>query len=648
MPEEIYTAPPGTGTAVRGKILPQLLYEACDRYTNQRALNQPAGDGWIPFSLEDFRRLAEETAFGLLEAGLQRGAKVALYMDSDVYFCIADMGCLIAGMIDVPIYLTHGTDQIQYVIEHSEAEAVFVSRWSQVEEIATVLRDCAACRRVIVAQNGEEHGRSSLPGRIEVFTLDEIRSRGRRRRREHTEQPQDVGTRGDVEHLLAQIEPSDLATIIYTSGTTGRPKGVMLSHENISYNALTSFTGLPEYRPGADGETTISFLPLTHVFARTLHYGFLHNGSSVYFTTPERLSQDLPKVRPTIFASVPRVIEKVYASILEKISDLSGPRKGIANWALRIGERFDVGKPPSDVLKFQLHMADKLVFTKWRQALGGRVKYIIAGGASLSPRLANLFAAAGVTVLQGYGLTESSPVISFNRPGRNRAGTVGEPIPGVEVKIADAGEILTRGPHVMMGYYKDEEKTAEVIDEEGWLHTGDIGEMTQEGFLRITDRKKDLFKLSTGKYVMPQPIENRLTMQPLIEQAVVVGSDYKFCTALLFPDQQRLKAFVRTRGINPNSSVEELLEQPLVKAKFLELVEHANEGMDPWSRVKRFRLIPEHLTIENGMLTPTMKVRRRKVQEHFKEDIDAMYEEEAENGEIVVVEHHEHHHQHAA
>ncbi|MEX0746419.1 MAG: long-chain fatty acid--CoA ligase [Rhodothermales bacterium] len=639
MTRTIYTAPAGTGTPVLGKTLPQLLYEAADRYSNRRALNQPSDLGWIPFSIEDFKRHAEETAFGLLEIGLQKGDRVALYMESDVRFCVADMGCLIGGMIDVPIYLTHGPDQIQYVIKHSEAAVVVVSTMKHLHEIHEVLRECPMVRHVIVAQIADEEILPALPARIKTYTLGDIRARGRRRRAEA----------GAVEKLLEDLSPRDLATIIYTSGTTGNPKGVMLSHENVSFNALTSFSGLPDYRPGADGEVTISFLPLSHVFARALHYGFLYHGTSVFFTSPENLGRDLRKVKPTIFASVPRVIEKVYGSILEKMADLSPVRKGIAQWALHLGERFELGEEPEGLYHVELDLANKLVFRKWREALGGQVKYIIAGGAALSPRLANLFAAAGITVLQGYGLTETSPVISFNRPDRNLAGTVGEPIPGVEVAIAEDGEILTRGPHVMMGYFKDEERTREVIDEEGWLHTGDIGEMTVDGYLKITDRKKDLFKLSTGKYVMPQPIENRLITYPLVEQAVVVGSDNKYCTALIFPEQQRLKAFARSQGLDASRPAAELIEEDLVKEQYKKLVEAANEGMDPWSQIKRFRLLVEHLTPENEMLTPTMKVRRSRVQKRFESEVDAMYEDDAEEkGNAVVVDPNEQQQHHAA
>lgn len=616
--------------------LTDLLYKAAARANNPRLLNQPQGDEWRPFSLEDFRRHSEETAVGLLAMGLERGDRVALYMESDAYFCIVDMACLIAGLIDVPIYLTHAPEQVKHVIDHSEATTVVVSTLQHLEDIREVLADCPTVKHVVVAEMAYDDEPAPLSGELSITNVADVRELGRGRIH---------GDSDRVKDLLDEVKPDDLATIIYTSGTTGQPKGVMLTHENISHNALTSFSGLPDYESGPDGEVVLSFLPLTHIFARSLYYGYIYHASTLYFSTPERLAQDFKKVHPTIFATVPRVLEKVYGSILERIMEMPAVKRSIANWALSVGERFETGHEPSTMLKIQLQLADRLMFRKWREALGGSVKYVISGGAALSPRLSDLFAAAGVTVLQGYGLTETSPVITFNRPGRNRAGTVGEPMPDVEVKIAEDGEILTRGPHVMKGYFKDPERTAEAIDEAGWFHTGDIGEFTGEGHLRITDRKKDLFKLSTGKYVMPQPIENRLTTNPLIEQTVVVGSGFNYCTALVFPDQDRLRAFAKSGGVNGQSDVEDLLQTEPVRRRFKELVEEANEGMDPWSRVKRFRLVAAHLTPENGLLTPTMKVRRAKVQEEFGEAIESMYEE-ADDPSYIVVESLEDHEKH--
>lgn len=616
----IYTAPPGSGTVVRGKTLPEVLYEACEQYTNPRAFNQPAGDDWTPLALDDFRVQSEELALGLLDLELKRGDHVALFMESDTYFCLADMGCLIAGLIDVPIYLSHAPEQVKYVIKHSESKALFVSNPDRLEQVAPLLEDLPDVKMLILAETDPEAPLPEVPGDVQVLTMEGVRERGR------------AGTEdreAEIAALRAQNEPDDLATIIYTSGTTGQPKGVMLSHENISFNALTAFSGLKDYRPGPDGEVALSFLPLTHVFARTLHYGFVSRGSSVYFCHPDDLVEALPKVRPTVFASVPRLLEKVYAGIQERIMKMTGVKKTIGTWSLGLARQYELGKEPSMLYELKRTVADTLVFSKWREALGGRMKWIVVGGAALSAELANIFAAAGITALQGYGLTESSPVIAYNRPERNRAGTVGEPLPGVEVRIAEDGEILTRGPHVMIGYYKDEEQTNETI-EDGWLHTGDIGTFTEDGFLRITDRKKDLFKLSTGKYVMPQPIENQLGAEPLIEQAVVIGSGHKFCAALIFPAEGALRSRAEALELDADQPFEDLLEVPEVVDLYQQLVDKANKGMDHWSTVKRFALIPVQLTVESGLLTPTMKVKRPKVREAFADEIEALYEEAEE------------------
>ncbi len=615
----IYTAPPNTGTVVRGKTLPDTLYDACARYDNPRAFNQPTGTGeWTPMSLDAFRRQSEEVAIGLLDLGLERGDHVAFLMESDTYFCLADMGCLIAGLIDVPIYLSHAPDQIAYVIRHSESKALFVANPERLAQAAPLLSDLPDVRTIVVADPEGGVDASALPEHVELFTLDEVRARGR---------AATADREGDVADLRAQIDPDDLATIIYTSGTTGQPKGVMLSHENVSFNALTAFSGLKDYEPGPDGEVALSFLPLTHIFARALHYGYVAHGTSVYFVHPDDLVEALPKVRPTVFASVPRLLEKVYAGIQKKIMAMTGLRRTIGTWSLGIARQYELGGESSILYEVKRHVADALVFKKWRAALGGRLKLVVVGGAALSAELTNIFAAAGINAIQGYGLTETSPVIAFNRPDRNKPGTVGEPLPGVEVRIADDGEILTRGPHVMKGYFKAEDKTREVIDEDGWFHTGDIGAFDEEGFLRITDRKKDLFKLSTGKYVMPQPVENRLGAEPLVDQAVILGEREKFCAALIFPNEDQLRARVVALGLDAEASLEALIREPEVVALYQELVDKANEGMDPWSRVKRFVLVPEALTVESGLLTPTMKVKRPKIREAFEEEIRALYSE---------------------
>jgi long-chain acyl-CoA synthetase len=614
----ITTAPADSGDPVLGKTLPDLLYEAAEAYENPRALNQPEGEGWTPLSLSDFRSQAEEVALGLRDLGLERQDRVALLLESDVDFCRVDMGCLIGGLIDVPVYLSTSPEQMTYVIDHAEARALVVADIDRLQVAAEIVPDLPRVESVILC-NDDGSPRPELPNRVEVLTLDEVRERGRA-------SVDDVSRA--IQDLRSQIQPDDLATLIYTSGTTGQPKGVMLTHENISFNAMTSVQELENFEEGADGEVIISFLPLTHVFARALHYAFMAKGVSVYFTSPDDLVSALPKVQPTAFASVPRVLEKVYAGIQKKITEMEGLQKTIGSWALGVARQYRLGEQTGLFYDLQKSLADSLVFSKWRQALGGRVKYIVVGGAALQADLANTLAAANITTLQGYGLTETSPVIAYSRPSRNKPGTVGEPLPGVEVRLADDGEILTRGPHVMKGYYKAPDKTDAVKTEDGWFHTGDIGEFDEDGYLKITDRKKDLFKLSTGKYVMPQPIENRLGSEPLVDKAVVVGNSQKFCAALIFPSEDQVRSKAGILGLDEAQPFEDLLDEPEIIDLFQSLVDKANEGMDHWSTVKRFALIPDELTIDSGLLTPTLKIKRPKIREAYADEIQALYEEE--------------------
>lgn len=633
MPGPIYTAPEDAGPCVLDVTLPDLLYEANEEYDNPRALNQPTSDGWVPMSLDEFRRRSETTAIGLHEMGLERGDRVALLLESDVHFCVVDMGCLLGGFIDVPLYLSSTSEQIQYVIDHAEAEVLVVANPKRLKEAAEILPEVPHVETVILCEPGEQDEGAQLPEHVSLLTLEEVQRKGESAVDDPAEK---------IADLRSKIDADDLATIIYTSGTTGQPKGAMLSHENISSNAITSIGEMSDFETGPEGEVILSFLPLTHIFARMLQYAFMARGVSVYFTHPDDLVESLSKVRPTVFASVPRLLEKVYAGIRRKIMAKEGVTRAIGEWALRVAQDFKMDQPSSPFSAAKRAIADRLVYKKWRAALGGRVKYIVVGGAALQPDLANILGAAGITTLQGYGLTETSPVIAYSRPERNKPGTVGEPLPGVEVRIADDGEILTRGPHVMQGYYKDPEQTENVMEDDGWFHTGDIGEFDDDGFLKITDRKKDLFKLSTGKYVMPQPIENKLGSEPLVDQAVVVGSDRKFCGALIFPAEEQIRAEGASLDMDETLDFEELLADPDIVDIFRTLVRNANEGMEAWSTVKRFALVPDELTVERELLTPTLKVRRSNIREVFSDEIEALYSDEApskqrtEKGAVVV------------
>jgi long-chain acyl-CoA synthetase len=598
-----------------GRTLPALIYHTKAVLPNEAAFVQWDGTNWKPFSTDQFIDACEELALGLLQIGLSPGDRVALYLESDVYFCLSDMGCLMAGLVNVPIYLTNSSETIEYVLGHADAHAIIVSDRERLSELEQVIRDGAAIHTVIMVDSkGVLERPSSLPEAVQLVSLDAIREKGKAKLAVDSA----VGR-----ELSDKIEPSDLATIIYTSGTTGRPKGVMLTHENISSNALMAYAGMVGYRSGQGGETMLSFLPLTHVFARTLYYGALAHGTSIYFSHPDRLVDDLSQVHPTILPTVPRVLEKVYARIIARTEAMSGLSGKIARWGLSRAQ--SAKKGTAGVFH---KTADQFVYKKWRSILGGNIRFVISGGAALNSDIANVFKQAGIEILQGYGLTETSPVIAFNRPNANRLGTVGQPLEWVEVKLAEDGEILTRGPHVMAGYFKDPERTREVIDAEGWFSTGDIGQLSEDGFLTITDRKKDLFKLSTGKYVMPQPLENNLSSEAIIDQSVVIGDGHKFAAALIFPNPEHLRILGRTLGLPANTSLPDLCSNEQVIKQVGLLVDRANEGLPHWSTIKRFSIVPGELTVENELLTPTLKVKRSAVKARFLSEIEALYQDE--------------------
>jgi len=603
-PSPIYTAPPKAGHLLLGRTLPSLLDEACVNNPNPRALNQLTPSGWSALSTEGFRQQAEALALGLAELGLSHGDRVAFYTYNDLSFCLPDMACLLAGFVTVPLYLTHKAETMRFILRQTEAEVVVVSDGALLGKVGPLLEGTGVRTALVVHPTGAQ-----APKGVTLQAIPELLARGERERNARPEA---------VKALRKGVQAGDLATIIYTSGTTGTPKGVMLSHENISSNALAAFSGLSGLKRGE--EVALSYLPLTHIFARTLHYGYLAWGTAVYFSEPERLREHFKEVRPTVFATVPRVLERVYEGIQKAGEELPGVKKHLFDWALSLARRFDPEKGPSALYSAQLKAADKLVFERGREALGGRLRYAIVGGAALRPELVRIFGAAGLHVLQGYGLTETSPIIAYNRPERNRPATVGPLLAGVEVKISKHGEILTRGPHVMKGYYKNPEETAKVLDENGWFHTGDLGEMSGDGFLKVTGRLKNLFKLSTGKYVMPQPLEERLEASPLVEHALVVGEGEKYPAALLFLNQK------------------EVLTDETKREGLLNLVREANESVPEWSQIKRALLLSDPLSIENDALTPKLSVKRKEVLARYERPLRALFGHEAPSERDVILE----------
>ncbi|MGK7911217.1 MAG: long-chain fatty acid--CoA ligase [Synechococcus sp.] len=654
------------GTVYPGRTLPSLLDEACELRPNQHALNQYIDRQWQGISLQELRVSADGFALGLLSLGLKKGDRVALFMTSDSQFAIADMGCVSAGLVDVPIELSEAPSAIAYILNHSQAKALIVSTWDLLQQIAEQISTSSDLTAIVVAEQQPCPSTFQSPKpEFQYFALSEITARGTARF--------SVGKRMQ---LRSRLDPDDLATIIYVIGSTEHvsdapledwpcspstiqrntiqqqlwerspkrgptcdvPRGVALSHANITSSTLSALSSHPDLILGQP-EVALSFLPLTHIFARAFLYGHLFYGHTVYFSTPERVNRHLKDVQPTIFLTVPRLLEKAYEQILKTGTQLRGWRRWAYSWALKLADRYEIGQVPRGWYAVELWLASLAVFSQWRQAFGGQVKFLVCGGAALSADLANFFTAAGIPVLQGYGLTETSSVVCYNRDRWNRAGTVGLPIPGVELAIADDGEILVRAPYVMQGYYKDEAATQAVIDTDGWFHTGDMGELTGDGFLQIVGYKKNLFKLSTGKYVSPQPLERYLMHSRLVERAIAIGARRKFCSLAIFPNAEALREWADREGLD--EPLEDLLTHPHVLKLYQSLVDEANECMPYWSRAKRFQLIDPELALHCDITRVERRVEcSENVEglnvEGFSAAIEAMYSRPLRNGMLAI------------
>ncbi len=549
------------------------------------------------YSTKEFIDTAEQLALGLMDLGIKPGDKVALASGNRAEWAIVDQALLRMGVIGIPIYPTMTVDDYAYILGHSEAKVFFVSN----AELLAKAREAQA----------------KVPGLGHLFTFDRIEGAT------HWRSLLGRGAEGraTLEGYKAAVKNGDLATIIYTSGTTGKPKGVMLSHNNILSNVESSAPRLP-VEPGAKA---ISFLPLCHIYERMLMYLYQRSGMQVLFQeTLEELGARIREAKPDVFTAVPRLLEKIYDAILLKGEALTGVKRRLFFWALGLGERYEVhGR--SWWYDVQLGLARKLIFSKWQEALGGQVKCVASGSAALQPRLARIFNAAGIPLMEGYGLTETSPVVSVN-DSRNdglRFGSVGRPIQDVQVRIAEDGEILIKGPNVMLGYYKEPELTREVLTGDGWFHTGDIGEL-REGFLYITDRKKEMFKTSGGKYVAPQPIENKLKASRFIEQAMVIGENRKFPAALIVPSFTFLKDYCQLKGI-PFTSNEQVIAEKRIQDRIFAEVEKVNADLGSWEKIKRIALLPAELTIDGGELTPSLKLRRKPIMAKYTAKVEEIY-----------------------
>ena len=586
-----------------------IFYRSVDTFRKPEHLKFKKDGAWRAVSSEELRAAVEETSMGLRALGVGKGDTVALLSENRPEWAIADLATLCAGAADATIYATLTAPQVQYILADSESKVVFVSNPAQAAKVAEVRRHLPLLQHVV------RFDPAPVPG---TMSLDELRAKGKEAL---------AADREAVRRRAADVAGGDLATLIYTSGTTGDPKGVMLTHANLLHNVLAAEKLFPMVN---EEWTALSFLPLCHSFERTAGHNFmLHRGVTIaYAESVEKVPENMGEVRPHIMCSVPRLYEKMYARVNEKVAADPPLRQRIFRWAIGVGrETFAhavARTEPGPLLKLKFALADKLVFSKIKARTGGRLQLFISGGAPLAREIAEFFGAAGMLVCEGYGLSETSPVITCNFPGRVKPGTVGLPLEHVEVKIAADGEILTRGPHVMRGYFRKPEATAEAIEKDGWFHTGDIGFVDADGCLVITDRKKDIIVTSGGKNIAPQPIENRLKTSKFITEVVMIGNKRNFAAALVVPGFEALEAWAKERGLAA-AGREDLVRLPEVLRHYEGLVEQMTADLAQFEKIKKIALVAKEFTQESGELTPTLKVKRRVVEERYKAMIDAMY-----------------------
>ena len=594
--------------------LNQLFFNAVQKYDKPDALMVKINGAYQPISHRTLAERVRRTALGLQALGMKEGDRVAILSENRPEWAIADYGCLTSALTDVAIYPNLPPDQIAYILRDSGSSAIFVSTAQQAEKIRTIRRQCPTLRVVIGFSAPHESGVD--------LTMSELEAKGAA-----AETPASIA---EYRRAAEAVKPDHLATLIYTSGTTGEPKGVMLTHDNIYSNVMAGAVQIPF----SGDDRCLSFLPLSHIFERMAgHYLMMQTGTSIaYAESIDTVPIDMQLVKPTLVLSVPRLYEKMYARVLENALSGGAVKKQIFFWARKVADRWATeklaGKTPGGLLGIQYRLAQRLVFSKLKARTGGRLRYFVSGGAPLAAEINKFFYAAGLVILEGYGLTETSPVIAVNTPDAFRIGTVGKAFVGVEIKIASDGEICTRGPHVMKGYYNKPEATAEAIDDEGWFHTGDIGQL-EDGFLRITDRKKDIIATAGGKKIAPQPIENKVKTNKYVSQAVMIGDKRKYPVLLVVPNWETLEKWARYKNIIWTDRAQ-LLQMPTVRAKMDKEVAEELEGLARFEMPKKIALLEHDFSIERGELTPTLKVKRRVIDESYKSIIDSLYVDEGE------------------
>lgn len=560
---------------------------------------------WRQYSTIETIDMINRVSKALLKWGIQKDDKIALISNNRPEWNFVDLGMQQIGATSVPLYPNITESQYEFIMNDAGVKMCFVSNDDLFQKVSSIRDNVDSLQEVYTFDHVE--GATHWETLLEDLTQDDM---------------------DEIEKRKEEVGTDDLATIIYTSGTTGNPKGVMLTHDNLCSNIRSNLSILPL----ANYRKALSFLPLNHSFERIVSSTYFASGTAIYYAeSTDTLAEDLKDVGPNYFSSVPRLLEKFYDRIIETGHQQTGIKKKLFFWALELGQQYEVGKPQSLTYRIKLAIARKLIFSKWKEAMGGNIEMIITGAAALQPRLAKVFTAAGIVVLEGYGLTETAPVLCVNRieEDNRRIKTVGLPLPGVDVQIAEDGEIIAKGPNIMPGYYNRPDLTEEVIDKDGWFHTGDIGQWVEGRFLQITDRKKQLFKTSGGKYIAPQQIENKLVESPLIEQVMVVGENRNFVSALIVPSFMNLEEFCKEKGIDTNDR-KAMVEHPQVQEEYQRIIDEFNQEFSRFEQVKKFTLLEREWTIDSHELTPTMKVKRKVVLDRFSDEIEKMYQGEKE------------------
>ncbi|MCX7797918.1 MAG: long-chain fatty acid--CoA ligase [Melioribacter sp.] len=595
------------------KTIPQLFNIVTTDFGKGKerpALKHKIDDNWIGITYDQLYEETENFACGLASLGVKREHKVAIISENRPEWVYSDMAILGIGAIDVPIYPISTSETIEYILNNSESIGVIVSNKFQLNKILKIRNNCKHLKFIIIMNNHEKTNDK------DVYSFEEVQVKGKEFRKEN---PNYFKEQSEL------CRENDLCTIIYTSGTTGEPKGVMLTHRNIVSNIKAAH----EVFYIDENDVFLSFLPLCHIFERMAGYytAFSSGGTIAYAESIEKIANNLLEIRPTIVTAVPRLFERMYSKIKRNVESQSERKQKIFNWAIEVGKEYQLAKksnqPVPLTLTLKHKIADKLVLSKLRERTGGRIRFFISGGAALARELGIFFEAVGILIIEGYGLTESSPVLTVNRVNDYKFGTVGKPLPGVEIKIAKDGEILASGPNIMVGYYKNKKETEEVL-KDGWLHTGDIGVFDAEGFLIITDRKKHLFKTSQGKYIAPTPIENMFLASKYIDQFVIIGDRRMFITALIVPDFEALKEYADANRIQYNS-IEELVKMKQIYELLDRELDQFQKKLASFERIRKFAILDKPFSIETGELTPSLKVRRKVIEERYKDLIEEMY-----------------------